>query len=503
MRKLRAADLFCGAGGTTAGAVASGAVDAVFALNHWDVAIQTHSANFPGAKHVNSRLDMTSPSECPKIDLLFASPECTHHSRARGGRPTSDQQRSGAWDVIKWIEFHRPSFVVIENVVEWKDWGPVGDNGRPLKSKKGSLFNAWINTCKEMGYREDVRELNAADFDACTSRNRLFVILKKGNRLPRWPEPVRTRFAGGELPGMSLPAWRAAAEIIDWNVPCPSIFQRKRPLADNTLQRLEAGLRRFVAPFVTQWDNTSVKDPSRSLGSPLATMVTKANMGLCIPFQYQLIGRGAGISRDIGSPVPTMLASRESHGIALPFMAEVNHSGGDRVRSLHEGLGTIATHNGMGMALPYIVPHFGEREGQSPRTHDINAALPTVTGQGAGSLAIPWLSSFYGNETSVPASSPVATITTKDRHSLCIAIARGPQDWPEPTTDAMRALQATMRELGVNDLLFRMLQNHELAAAQGFSQEYRFCGTKADVTRQIGNSVSPPVAMAISKSIAG
>lgn len=451
MKKLRAADLFCGAGGTTAGAEDSGAAKCVFALNHWQVAVDTHLANFPHARHVNSRLDQCSPSECGPIDLLFASPECTHHSRARGGRPTSDQQRSGAWQVLPWVEHHRPSFVVIENVVEFRDWGPVGNDGRPLMSKRGKFFNAWLMAIQAAGYCVDHRELNAADYGAATSRNRLFVIARKGNRQPVWPEPIRSRRSGNELPGMGLPRWRAASEVIDWTMPIGSIFARKRPLADNTLLRLEVGLRRFVGPFVTQWDNASNRDPSRSLGQPLPTMVTKANTGICLPFQVQMRNHmnAAGIS----SPLGAITAGGRHHAIAA--------------------------------------------------TSDVDDPLGSVTTKRGKGLAIPFLSSFYGNETSVAATSPVATITTRDRHSLCIASCLGPQHWPQPKSDAMRILQDTMRELKVADLLFRMLANHELAAAQGFKPDYIFRGTKADVTRQIGNSVSPPVASAICAAIAG
>ena len=153
--RLIAADLFCGAGGTSIGAESTGLALVGFALNHWSVAVETHAANFPHARHVNSRLDQVSPSECQRIDLLFASPECTHHSRARGGRPTSDQQRAGAWDVMKWIEFHRPSFVVIENVSEFEHWGPVGNDGRPLTSKRGAFFEAWVNAIRAAGYAVD------------------------------------------------------------------------------------------------------------------------------------------------------------------------------------------------------------------------------------------------------------------------------------------------------------------------------------------------------------
>ena len=153
---LKAADLFCGAGGTSLGAHQTGGVDVRFALNHWDRAIDTHSANFPKTKHARARLNEVKPSECDKIDLLFASPECTHHSRARGGRPTSDQQRSGAWEIMPWIEHHRPRFIVVENVVEFESWGPVS-KGMPMKSLRGSFFNAWVAAIQSAGYRVEWR----------------------------------------------------------------------------------------------------------------------------------------------------------------------------------------------------------------------------------------------------------------------------------------------------------------------------------------------------------
>lgn len=464
MRKLNAADLFCGAGGTSQGAEQSGAAKVRFALNHWQTAVDTHSANFPDAKHVNSRLDAVSPSEAERIDLLFASPECTHHSRARGGRPTSDQQRSGAWQVLPWIEHHRPSFVVIENVVEFRDWGPVGTHGRPLETKKGHTFAAWLTAIESMGYRCEVVELNAADFGAATSRNRLFVIARKGNRSPAIPEPTHARNAGGELPGMGLQRWRPAADVIDWTIPCPSVFFRKRPLADKTLLRIEAGLRRFVGPFVAQWDNQSGGGSyTRSIDAPFGTIVTKANAGLVTPFQVVL--RNNMDAAAIDAPVPTITAGGGHSAVAVPFLAEVNHGGDARLCGIHSTLGTITAKNGRGIALP-------------------------------------WISHYYGTNNMSSIGEPLDTITTKGRHSLCLASIGTFNDARPSDSQAMRKLRDTMRELGVCDIGFRMFQNHELAAAQGFPTTYQFRGTKADVTRQIGNSVSPDVAEAITLELA-
>ena len=496
MKTLSACDLFCGAGGTSIGAEQSGAARVRFAVNHWDVAVQTHSANFPDALHINSRLDQVKPSECPRIDLLFASPECTHHSRARGGKPTSDQQRACAWELLPWIEHHRPSFVVVENVTEFEQWGPVGSDGRPLVRLRGKFFDAWLTAIRAAGYCVDHARLNAADFGAATSRERLFVIARKGVRAPRFPEPTHAKVPGRSLPGMDRAPWRAAFEVIDWTIPCPSIFSRQRSLADKTLARIEAGLRRFVEPFVVrlrnhgdaaslwdalgtvtaggmhhglavpftaQWDQQSGAGGYRGIGSPLATFVTKANQGLAIPLVMSSLG--GGVQRDTSQPLPTLTANGAGASLSIPYIAFAKH-GDNRTADLANPLGTITAKNGAGVAVPF-------------------------------------LSSYYGNGDSSTVNSPVPTIVTKDRHSLITALIDPPcLAWPEPHSAAMRSLQATMRELGVADIGFRMLQNHELSAAQGFPADYVFNGNKSQVTRQIGNSVSPPVAKAITEAIA-
>lgn len=497
--QLRAADLFCGAGGTSIGAHATGGASIVFALNHWSRAIETHSANFPRTKHVNSRLEDTSPSECGKIDLLFASPECTHHSKARGGRPTSDQQRSGAWHVLPWIEFHRPSWVVIENVIEWRDWGPIGPTGKPLISGKGKFFDAWVMAVRAAGYRIDYRALNAADLGAATSRTRLFLVARKGNRNPVFPEPTHIKELRGALPGMGLDKWRAASEVIDWSIPCPSIFGRKRPLADKTLLRIEAGLRRFVGPFVAQWDNQNGNGGyTRPISGPLATMTTKANMGLVTP--YQVILRNKMDAAGVDSPLSTITAGGGHHGVAVPFLADVNHGGSGlshgRSRSVSHPLGTMTAKNGKAMVTPFVL---STGSGGAPRGTE--CPLPTIVTKDATALYVPWLSHYYGTNNQSPPNEPVDTITTKGRHSLCVARIGSFNDLKPSDTPAMRTLRDTMREMGVADIGFRMLSNPELAAAQGFPSDYQFSGTKADITRQIGNSVSPPVAEAITRSI--
>ena len=348
---LKAIDLFCGAGGTTIGAEESGHVEVVVAINHWKAAIYTHQDNHPGTRHIHARLDHVDPRDFLEygVDLIFASPECTHHSNARGGRPVEDQKRAGGWDVVKWVETLRPKWLVVENVREWLNWGPIGVNGKPLKSKKGQTFNAWCDALRSLGYKVEWKLLNAADFGEATSRTRLFVIAKRsGGRIP-WPAPTHAD------------RWRPAHEIIDWSKDCPSVFSRKRHLADKTLRRIEIGIKKFCDPFLVKLRGTST------------------------------------VSGMLGS-VPTITAGGNHIGVAtpIPFFGKF-HGGRDPKRDGTErsyGLGrtlpTIDTQNRFYLAAPYIVPNFGERSNQKPRTHQVSRPLPVVTSHGAGQLAIPF-----------------------------------------------------------------------------------------------------------------
>jgi len=441
IQSLTAADLFCGAGGFTTGAVAAG-VDVLLAVNHWRTAVFTHERNHPGTRHICARIDDIDPRHdktLPEFDLLLASPECTHHSIARGGRPIDDQKRATPWHVCVWAEAKRPKWLLIENVREFRDWGPIDEKGRPVKTRKGETFRAWIKALEAIGYQVDHQVLNAADFGAPTRRHRLFILARRGSAKQDIPWPEATH-AG---------RWRAAAEIIDWSRPCPSIFSRKRPLADNTLKRIEAGLRKFVEPFVVALRNNQ---DGLSLGEPLSTVCT----------------------------------SGAHHALCTPFLAKYNGHGSDhRCHSPSEPLRTLDTQNRFGVVTPYLVPHFGERDGQHPRSHSIDTPLPTVTGQGAGSVVLPFVAKYYGTGGCQAVSEPLDTVTAKDRFGL-----------------AMVSLLQTMRELSVVDIGLRMLGVDELAAAQGFPPGYYLHGTKAEQVRQVGNAVCPPVAEALCRTIA-
>lgn len=436
---IRAVDLFCGSGGTSTGLVRAcerlGRRIELTAVNHWAVAIETHSANHPWARHEHARIDQLDPrAVAPKgrIDLLVASPECTHFSRARGKAPKNDQSRASGWDVLRWVERLCPRDVILENVTEWEDWGPVNAaTGQPIEGRKGETFRAFVAVLESLGYRVDWRRLNAADYGEATTRERLFLRARRGRQAPVWPMPTHTETPGGMF-DLGRP-WRPARDIIDWAYPSPSIFGRRHPLKPKTLARIERGIREFWGEYAT-------------------------------PFLVLL--RGTSNVRSIEQPVPTLTAGGGHVGLVDPFVVHTTHGG--RTHALDRPLPTVTGANRGELAVvePFLL---SQASGGAPRP--VSSPTPTFVTKGAVSLVEPFVVSYYGTGGASPVGQPLPTVTTKDRFGLV-----------EPAS---------------LDIRFRMLQPHELAAAMGFPAGYRFAGNRGDQVRQIGNAVSVNVADAL------
>lgn len=556
---LRAADLFCGAGGTTTGAQMSGRVDVRLAVNHWRTAVQTHTANHAHVRHVCAEIDMVDPRDFLSmgIDVLLASPECVYHSNARGGKPVDDQRRATAWCVPRWAEVLRPKWIIVENVIEYENWAPLGSDNKPLKSKKGEIFQAWINTLRALNYHVEWRKLNSADFGGATKRVRLFIVARRGPSRQPIPWPAISHLKAN---------WTPAASIIDWELPCPSIFGRKRPLAEKTIRRIEIGLRKFCVPgaeaFIVKLRNNETVG---AVNDPLNTLTAGAgHYALAAPFQFKAMGRNPGVSKSILDPLPTIVATRENHAVVAPFfLPRQGHFDCRRdkpSKSLGEPLPVITASHGPGqLIMPFLVPQFGERDGQQPRTHSVADPLPAATSHGAGALVAPFISTFHngddGERRNYSIDEPLPVQDTQNRHSLVAPyfvdvnhgdgdrspggrvhsiedplgslttrhgkslvfpfltsyFANGkPQDVNSPLSTvttkhrhglAMVQLIQTMHELGIVDIGFRMLEPHELAAAQGFPAGYEIYGSKAEQVKQIGNSVHTLVAKALCTAI--
>lgn len=516
---LPAVDLFCGAGGTTTGAHMSGQVKVKVAVNHWQPAVYSHSANHPETRHICAEIDRIDPRDFVDygIQVLFASPECIFHSNARGGRPVDDQRRATAWCVPRWAEILRPKWIVIENVREFADWGPLGVDNRPLKSKRGEIFAAWINAIRALGYHVEWKNLNAADYGGATKRLRLFVVARRGRSRQPIPWPAATH---------SKESWTPAWTVIDWSRPFPSIFNRKRPLAPKTLKRIEIGIKKFAEPFIVNMRRNgnagSARDPLNtvtaggnhfglatpffvqyhggrnprrdgtdrqySLLDPLPTVDTQNRYAIAAPFLYRMTGRGVGRSLDVEKPLPTIVAAYNGYGVVTPFILPrpgfYGPSEEKRPWSIDEPLPTItASHGGGHVAVPFMVDVNHGDKGRSPggRMHGVGAPLNSVTTHRGQAAVLPFVTEYYGTGGARGVDEPLSTVTTKHRHGV--------------------ALVRLMQELGIYDIGFRMLDVDELAMAQGFPAGYQLIGTKGEQIKQVGNSVHTLVAKAICEAI--
>lgn len=453
MRTYEVADLFCGAGGTSTGAVraleALGFRVRLTAVNHWDVAVATHSLNHPDARHLCASIDSLNPAKLYRgrqLDLLWASPECTHHSRARGGVPMNDQSRATAWAVVRWAEALRPSVVLVENVPEFCDWGPLTRTGapRPIAARKGETFRAWLNAMESLGYRYDFTVLNAADYGDPTTRRRLFVQFCRGRR-PVWPKPTHGR-EGGDLFGDRKP-WRGVKEVIDWSIPGRSVFRRKKPLAANTLARIKAGLLKYgLRPMVMGQQSCAA---ARPVDAPCPTIATAGAVRLLEPYVIDFRGTdGPHRIFSVDAPLSTITAGGLVHGLCEPFVVTLRGTTASAIES------SVAS---------------------------VDAPIRTISaGGGHHMLCEPFVMSYYGNGGVSAIDEPLPTVTCKDRFGLVLPVLRDKDG----------------REYLV-DVLMRMFQPHELAGAMGFPHLYQFAGSKTDTVRQIGNAVPCGLAFAL------
>ena len=599
MSKLLCADLFCGGGGTSTGMIAAfeqnGIDYELVGVNHWDRAIETNNLNHRG-KYFKDDIHRLSPRVLVpggRLHILWASPECTNHSRAKGGRPKDEQSRATAWDVLKWPQELYIDRIYIENVKEFLEWGPCDEAGHPIVKKKGEIFRQYIRALKAFGYRVDYQVMNAADFGAPTCRRRLIIQAVRGMGKIRWPEPTHAKVPGlfGEKP------WRAAREIIDWNIRGTSIFEREKPLAANTLRRIYSGiakhggryadrfgvaLRREIVrsckfsgrcpfevlaslppvaahqkemTFITVMrgtspaqDNAAIRptdkplpsistigheglvtafvtrynggdDRNHSVSAPVPVVDCSNRYGLVEPLVVSLRGTAEGnLDRSaisVSHPLPTVTAGGTHLSLAVPLLIDMTHpaeSGSSRIRSAGEQLPTITTRNNLSLASPFILnlEHTAERVVMRPVDQPLRAVtcqnkfslvepmfipqhsggtvkpvshpLPTIATTGSISVVSPMLVKFYGGEEEAHSvEKPLGTVTCKDRFALA---------------DGRLVVDEWGRFL-LLDILFRMLQPHELAAAMSFPADYRFSGSKKDIVKQIGNAVCPKLAEAL------
>jgi len=514
-RKILVADLLCGAGGSSTGcarALADLGLDMdLVCVNHWGVAIDTHTRNHPEARHYCQDIATVRPHLIvPEgyLDLLMASPTCTHHSVARGGKPTSDQQRSDPWHIVTWLTELRVKRIIIENVWEFTGWGPVDHRtGKPIKSRKGEYFHAWIETIRRLGFEPEWRKLNAANYGDATTRQRFILKARNDRRMVAWGPLTHAKRADDLLLFPGVNAWRPARDIIDWSIKGKSIFGRRKPLAPKTLARIHAGAVKFrwPEPFLVILRNHMA---GQSVDGPLPTIAAGGtHIGLAQPIITN--GRKNNKARGVDTePVPT-LDTKGGVWLAEPFILNRHGDGyGEaRAHSIEQPAPTANCDGGGYLVEPFVL---SQASGGAPRA----TAQPLPTAATGGAIAL--ISPYYGSgsgETCRSAAEPLPTITSIARFGMVIPIthsdgsnrARDVDNDPLPTlTTAHRGEQALVEGTLEYDILFRMLEPHELAAAMGFDSEdskYEFAGTKTEKIKQIGNAVSVAMMKAEVKAI--
>lgn len=481
-------DNFAGGGGASDGIRRALGRDPDIAINHDREALAMHMANHPRTRHYcEDVFDVDPRVACGgrPVALAWFSPDCTFHSKARGAKPFRDRDRARrrrglAWVVVRWAKAVRPRVIILENVEEFADWGPLLEDGRPDPERRGFTFRRWLAQLRGAGYAVEMRELRACDYGAPTIRKRLFIIARSDGLPIVWPTPTH---------GAHRAPFRTAAECIQWEIPCPSIFDRAKPLAEKTLRRIGRGVWRYVvdaaSPFIVPVTHAG-DDRVHGIHEPVRTL-TAAHRGELAFVSPTLIQTGYGerpgqVPRVPGldKPLGTCVAGGAKHALVAAFLAK--HYGGHEATGsrLAAPIATITTQDHHALVATHMVKLMGScADGQA-----MALPFPTVRAQGThlGEVRA-FLTKYYGTGDGQSAQVPLGTVTTRDRFGL-VMVAGEPYE--------------------IADIGMRMLQPRELFRAQGFRDDYDIEPlidgkplTKTAQIRMCGNSVSPVMAEAL------
>ncbi len=502
-------DNFAGGGGASTGIEMAFGRPVDVAINHDGEAIAMHEANHPGTKHYTEDVFTVHPgfvTQQQPIGLAWFSPDCKHHSKAKGGKPREKKIRGLAWVCLKWGAFQMPRAIAIENVEEFQDWGPIDNDGKPIKAEKGRTFRAFIDSLTTglhrdhpdvpeifealgadfpmerlyagLGYKVEWRILRACDYGTPTIRKRLFVFARRDGLPIVWPEPTHGDPKSPAVKAGKLLPFRTAAECIDWSIPCPSIFERTKPLKPATLRRIAKGVVKFVInsadPFIVKFSENST---GQQLDDPLHTVMAGApRFGLVVPSVMHMTHQGADRNSAAGEPLATVTGAHRGEQ-ALVAAHITKFRTGSTGSAIDEPLHTVtaggdpnpdhqSTGNVMGIVEARIAPFITEHANASTQrnmpadeplrtqcaevkgghfavvsatlvdaahgeespsgvkrwgsgAHDIEKPIGTVTASGGNqALVSAMLAKHYGGVTGTRVDVPFGTVTTSDHHSV-------------------------------------------------------------------------------------
>jgi DNA (cytosine-5)-methyltransferase 1 len=557
-------DNFAGGGGASLGIerAVGRAVDV--AVNHDRAAIEMHTANHPHTRHFCEDVWKVDPREATGgrlVGLAWFSPDCKHFSRAKGAKPVEKKIRGLAWVAAKWAKRVRPRVIILENVREFEDWGPLIHlriDGKPQhtangdlvmvpdKGRKGLTFKRFVGSFRSLGYHVEWRNLNAADYGAPTHRRRLFLIARCDGKPIRWPAHTH---------GKGRKPYRTAAECIDWSLPCPSIFDRKKPLAEKTMRRIAMGLKRYVLenpkPFIVRFHGDSKDGTPRwgqnhvDIDGPLPTQTASKDFAVVVPHLVQRNGEREGQApraQSVERPINTVTPGNNSGMLVSAYLAK--HYGGDRGNCAGRAIGadgpigTVTTSDHHALVTAYLA-ETGNANGNGDYTRPVDRPNNTQTSKAKDLLVEAWLVKHFGGVVGRPIDEPLPTTTARGTQNqvACAYLARfnhGEKQWngvedplgtitsqgnkfalvyaffvkyfataigcpvDEPmhtstTKPRFGLVQVTIEGVPyvIADIGMRMLTPRELARAQGFPDDYRLTGNKANQVARIGNSVCP------------
>lgn len=536
-------DSFAGGGGASTGIeLATGRVVDV-AINHDPDAILMHMTNHPHTTHYQASVWDVDPAEVCKgrpVGLLWASPDCKHFSKAKGGKPVEKRIRGLAWIVLRWAGTVRPRVIMLENVEEFQTWGPLNRRHHPIKSKAGTTFHKFLDQLQGLGYAVEWRELVAADYGTPTTRKRFFLIARCDGRPIVWPEPTHAPADSAAVKAGLKKPWRSAAEIIDWSLPCPSIFDTReqiaerfglkaqRPLRPNTMKRVACGVDKFVIkngdPFLVIV-NHSGEFRGGSLGEPLQTVTARHGYGVALPVMAPLTmhNNENATGTAITEPVNTITSSGAGgHQMLIaPAMVQYHTEKTEYVRGqlVTDPIMTIDAANRYGLAAATMSKYYGTAlHGQ-----DVADPLHTITAKDREAVTLAHMVKLKGTNLGGPATEPVQTVTAGGGHHGVVAVRiekaeRGAnlQNWPKIRAMLNKYCGYSLADDEVilffiagawwfmADIGLRMLSPRELYRANGFPDDYiidwDYIGNEYKKNKQVarcGNAVPPQFATAL------
>lgn len=534
-------DNFAGGGGASTGIELATGYSVDIAINHDPQAVRMHKANHPWTDHYcESVWDVDPVKVCAgrPVGLAWFSPDCKHFSKAKGGKPKDKNIRGLAWVALRWAGLVRPRVIMLENVEEFKTWGPLNRRHHPIKAKKGFTFRKFVSQLETLGYQVEFNELTAADYGAPTIRKRFFMIARCDGKPIRWPEPTHAPRNSIKVKSGALKPYAGAYTQIDFSLPCPSIFdtaeeiKRKygiravRPLAPKTMERIARGLKKFVIdnaePFIVPigyGERKGQKPRVHDIKEPLPTIVSSGKHYLCEPYMVQIgqTGFTADRSKDVREPLTTIVSKNE-HCLIEPKLAPciMCNNENNIGASVESPLPTITTGNRNFVVAPTLIQYHSENSSDDVRGQQVDEPIMTVDSSNRYGLVTSFLSKFYGTSTGQNMKEPLHTITAGDGHFgevrtfLIKYYGQGTGQSVEepldtiPTHDRFGLVEIKGIMYQIVDIGLRMLEPKELYGCQGFPGDYiidhDYEGKPYPRSEQVarcGNSVCPPLPAAM------